>query len=497
MSEFVDRQTFYRSALLAVALQWSMRLIGLVSVVLLARLLSPSDFGIAGLAAAALAFVELLGMVGLRQALLRLDRLDRAHLDTAFTIQLILFSAMGLLGLLSAPLIAGLYGEPALQPVIMALSCRYFLLGLVNIGIVEFDKELDFGRDLRMRVCSRLLAFMVTLAAALLLRSYWALVIGLICQSGFHSAASWIAHPYRPRLSLERRSELLGVSLWMFANTVAQTVQQQVERLALGRFASAHLLGLYSVSKDLSDIFTQEIATALNRVTFVAVARTHKPLDHSPDRVPFLLGAYAMVAAPMGFGLAATSSDAISVLLGNQWLEAAPLLELVAIYSAFFAVYRMITSALQASGRARLAAILSIMMAILLVLSIGTVSLLKPEVMMLAWTALAANAFILLAGVAVLASVSGAGLGRLLSALVRPFAAAALMLVTVQLATPTSGVDLVDLVSSAMIGTIAFPSFLFLFWLGTGRPPGAESEAVRMLIALAGRAKTRLGLRHS
>ncbi|MGZ8997770.1 MAG: oligosaccharide flippase family protein, partial [Allosphingosinicella sp.] len=470
MPQPVDRPSLYRGAALAVALQWALRLIGLVSVVILARLLSPADFGIAGLAAAALAFVELLGMIGLRQALLRIDEPDRAHLDTAFTIQLMLFSAMGLLGLASAPLVARLYGEPALAAVIAALSCRYFLLGLVNIGIVEFDRNLEFGRDLKMRVSARLLAFAVTIAAAFLLRSYWALVIGLICQSGFHAAASWIAHPYRPKLTLKRRSELLGLSLWMFANTVAQTVQQQVERLALGRFGSAHLIGLFSVSKDLSDIFTQEIATALNRVTFVAVARSNKPLDHVPERVPMMLGAYAMIAAPMGFGLAATSSDAIAVLLGSQWLEAAPILELVAVYSAFFAVYRMITSSLQASGQARLAAALSTASAIVLVLSVGLVSLLRPDVMSLAWTALAANAAVLLGGLVVLTRVSHAGFGRLVSALLRPFAAAAFMAIVVRLAAPASAIPLVDLVSGFMVGAIAFPLGLAVLWLASGRP---------------------------
>src|SRR5688500_11494934 len=105
MADPIDRSSLYRGAALAVALQWSMRLIGLVSVVFLARLLSPADFGIAGLAAAALAFVELLGMIGLRQSLLRIQEPEREHLDTAFTIQLILFSGMALVGFAAAPLI--------------------------------------------------------------------------------------------------------------------------------------------------------------------------------------------------------------------------------------------------------------------------------------------------------------------------------------------------------------------------------------------------------
>ena len=476
-----DRLSLYRGAAVAVLMQWALRLVGLVSVFVLARLLTPADFGLVGLAAAALAFVELLGALGLRQALLRIPEPERAHLDTAFTIQLILFSIMGVAGLALAPLAARIYGDPALAWVVAALALRFFLLGLVNIGIVDFDRHLQFGRDLRMRLCSRLAALAVTLAAALLFRSYWALVAGLICQSGFHAIASWIVHPYRPRLSLARRAELLGVSLWMFAHTFAQTVQQQVERLALGRFGTAHLVGLFSVSKDLAEIFTQEIATALNRVTFVAVARTGRPLRENPGGMAPLLGAYAMIAAPMAFGLVATAEDAVRVLLGAQWVAAAPILEVVAIYSGLYAVYKVIASALQASGSARLVAFLSGGGALFLIACVAGAAFADPSVMTIAWAALAANATILLAGTIAMARVSGAGLGLLLSSIVRPFAAGALMLAAIRAALPDSGNAFVDLSVAAAFGAFAFPLFLGLLWLGWGRPAGAEAEGLRLL----------------
>jgi lipopolysaccharide exporter len=488
----MDRNSLYRGAALAVALQWSMRLIGLVSVVILARLLTPADFGILGLAAAALAFVELLGMIGLRQSLLRIQQPEREHLDTAFTIQLIFFAAMALIGLASAPLVASLYGEPLLTAVIAALSSRYLLLGMVNIGVVDFDRNLEFGRDLRMRVSSRLLAFSVTIVAAIALRSYWALVIGLICQSGFYMIASWLAHPYRPRLSLKRRSELLGLSLWIFATTLAHTVQEQVERLALGRFGSAAVVGLFSVSKDLSDMFTQEIATALNRVTFVAVARTGEPLAKSPKRIPSMVGAYAMIAAPMGIGLAATSTDAIAVLLGSQWLAAAPLLELVAIYSAFFAVYRVISSSLQASGQARSSALMSGGGALVLIFAVGTTSFVRPDAMAIAWAAFAGNLLVLCAGLVVMAREAKLRLAPLVACVARPFAAAGLMCLIVRSFVPQNGFAPAELMAAIGTGALVYPLFLYALWRLCGRPDGAEAEGMRILGSLRSRLVPRL-----
>jgi lipopolysaccharide exporter len=486
-----SRRTIYRSAALAVLMQWSIRCLGLVSVLVLARLLTPSDFGVVGMAMAAVSIVEILGAIGLRQALLRIPAPDREHLDTAWTIQLILFSAMALVTVAFAPLAAWFYGSSVLTAVIAALALRFLCLGVVNIGIVDFDRNFQFGRDLRMRVSARAAAFVVTLVVALLLRNYWALVVGLISQSAFFAIGSYLSHPYRPRCSLARRSELLAVSVWMLLNAAAQTAQQQIERLVLGRFGTAHLVGLYSVSKDLSEIFTQEIATALNRVTFVTLASEQEPLRNNSDRIARVLGSYAMLAAPMGLGLAVTAEDFIAVLLGSQWLAAAPLLRIVAIYSSFYAVYKVISSALQASGFARTAASMSFAGALLTAASVAGAALFQPSAAAVAVAALVANAGTLAAGTVVMSRYAATNPIKLAAHIARPFTAAGLMYVGVTLAAPATGIVLLDLSVAIALGAALYPLFLVLIWRLTGSPEGAEAEALRV----AGTAANELGER--
>ena len=480
MADAAGNRGIYRSAFTAVALTWSLRLIGLVSVLILARLLSPRDFGIAGLAMATAALVEIFSALGLRQALLRIDKPERAHLDTAWTIQLLLMGALAISMAALAPLAAWFYAEPALAPVIAVLALRFLFYGLVNIGIVDFDRHMEFGRDLRMRVGVRLVAFAGTLAAALLLRSYWALVIGLVLQSALFAAASYLVHPYRPRPSLAKRAELLGVSLWMFLAYAAQVVHHEVERLVVGRFSGMHLLGLYSVSKGLSHIFTQEIATALNRVTFVTTAQAKRPLSEEPERVARMLGAYAMIAAPMGLGLAATAEDAVAVLLGAQWTGAAPLLQLIAPASAFYAVYKLVASSLQASGKARDAAVLSGAGALLAVLVLTATAASGGGATGVAMAALIVSAAVLGAGTVIMARVADTGVSGLLAAVARPFAAAGVMLVLVR-AAPQSGTAMLDLTLSAAGGAAAYLATLCLLWIASGRPEGAEAEGARQL----------------
>ncbi|HEX6375332.1 MAG TPA: oligosaccharide flippase family protein [Allosphingosinicella sp.] len=491
MSELSPRNALYRSAVLAVAMQWSLRFIGLVSVFILAHLLEPKDFGIMGLAVATLALVELLGAVGLWPALLRIRDWDREHLDTAWTIQLILFGAMGLIALGTAPLVALFYEQPALTAVLAVLSLRFFALSVANIGVVEFDRQLAFGRDLRMRVCSRLASFAVAVTAAFWFRNYWALVIGLVAQSSFFSIATYLAHPFRPRLSLKRRAELLGTSLWIFVHQVTQTVQMQIERLVMGRFSDPHVIGLYSVSKDLSEIFTQEIATALNRVTFVTVAKTGQPLSEAPLRTAQILGAYAMIAAPMGFGLAATAESSIHLLLGAEWEAAAPFLKIVAVYSALYAVYKVIASALQAAGHARRAAFMSGGGALCLAVTVAGAAWLSPTTMTVALAAFVANLLVLVSGIAVIARHSGQNAFALGLHVFRPFAAAAAMAATVRLLGADSGSSIIDLTSGIAVGVVAYPVILVALWWASGRPPGGEREALNFLLETRQRLRRR------
>ncbi|MFL6845893.1 MAG: oligosaccharide flippase family protein [Allosphingosinicella sp.] len=491
MSEPTARNALYRSAVLAVTMQWSLRFIGLISVFILAHLLQPEDFGLVGLAVATLALVELLGAIGLWQALLRIKEPDREHLDTAWTIQLIIFGTMGVLALVTAPLVARFYGQPALTAVLAVLSIRFFSLGLYNIGIVDFDRKMLFGRDLRMRVGSRLATFVVTVSAAFWLRNYWALVVGLVSQTTFFSIATYIAHPYRPRLSLARRAELLGTSLWIFVHSVTQTVQMQIERLVMGRFASTHVVGLFSISKDLSEIFTQEIATALNRVTFVTVARNDQPLSDAPLKTAQILGAYAMIAAPMGFGLAATAESSIHLLFGAEWVGAAPFLKIVAIYSALYAVYKVIASALQAAGHARDAAFMSGVGALCLAFTVAGAAWYRPDAMVVALAAFAANLMVLAGGIAVIARYSGQNGFALGLHVFRPFAAAAAMAASVRLLGPDSGSSIVDLTGGMVIGVLAYPSFLIGLWWASGRPPGGEREALNFLAEVRARLRRR------
>ena len=198
---------------MAVALTWCLRAIGLGSIFILARLLKPGDFGVVGLAMSAVPILEIFSLLGLRQASLRLPAGQRDHYDSACTIQLVVFGLLGLVLFAVAGPTAAFYDEPRVEPVMLVLALRFVLTGLTNIGVVEFDRHRDFGRDLKMRASARIASLFVTVALALMLRKYWALVAGMLIHSVLLAGLSYSMQPYRPRFSIARRAESLGVSL--------------------------------------------------------------------------------------------------------------------------------------------------------------------------------------------------------------------------------------------------------------------------------------------
>ncbi len=479
----VDRTRLYRSAVLAVSMQWAMRAIGLVSVVVLARLLQPSDFGVVAVALSAAAFVELFGWIGLRQALLRIPDLDRSHYDTAWTIQFALFLALAAVMIAIAPLAGDFYDQPAVTGILWALSLRMVALAVANIGIVDFERDLTLGRDMAVRLGARVAALVVTLVAAVTLRDYRALVIGMVAQSVLWSLGTYLVHPYRPRFGISRRSEILGVSLWMFISTFAEWVQGQIERILLGRIASPTATGLYSVSKDLSNIFTQEIATALNRVTFPVFAQ-----GRSEKEAGFgvLLGAYAAIVAPLGAGLIATAPDTIAVLLGPKWLPAAPLMRIIALYTSIQAISLMAASTLQASGQARRSAMLNIAGAALAVIGIGGTAFLLRAPEAIAWAATAVSTTMALAGLVALAACGRTPVLGLIANLLRPvLAAAAMAWVLMRVVRVETGSPLLDLVIGVVAGGAIYLVALAAIWLVSGRPAGVEREAAALLRRVA------------
>jgi O-antigen/teichoic acid export membrane protein len=328
--------------------------LGLISVLVLARLLVPADFGLIAMATALTAMVELFTAFGFELALLQRANPQRVHYDSAWTLNLLTaISGAGVIALLAWPA-SQFFGEPRLVAVMLVLSGSMLLGGLENIGTVDFRRQMNFRGEFRFMAGRRLTAFTVTICAALATGSYWALLAGTISGRVVGIVLSYVMQPYRPRLSLGAAGDLVRFSGWtLFSGALTAGIQRSPQ-FVIGRFWGPTDLGLFVLAMDLGTMPTTELAAPVNRAAMAGYSRL--AADSAALRSIFLdVGAMvAMVALPAGVGLAVFAEPIVFLLLGTKWLEVAPLLQILAFSGVFVALASNNGVACIASGRPKL-----------------------------------------------------------------------------------------------------------------------------------------------
>src|SRR5262245_18204541 len=168
------------------------RSIGIVSVVILARLLGVEDFGLVAMATAIVAIAELLSAFIFDLALIQSQHATSAQHDTAWTLNVLMAAVCALL-VAAAPLpAAAFYGDARLGPVMLWLALATWIRAFENIGVVEFRRELSLYREFQFLLVKRVAVFAVTVSAAFATRSYWALVAGILAGSLAGVALSYL-----------------------------------------------------------------------------------------------------------------------------------------------------------------------------------------------------------------------------------------------------------------------------------------------------------------
>lgn len=320
------------------------RSIGFVSTVLLARLLVPADFGLVAMAMAVFSILEVAGNFGFDQALIRQRNPDSSQLDTAWTLTVChgLVSAAILL-LVAAPT-ATFFNEPRLESVVQVLAFAAVVQGLENIGIVLYRKELQFRKDFAFFLGKKVVAFVVTVSLALWFRSYWALVGGIVVSRVAGVALSYLVHKYRPKITFAAFRELFGFSKWILLNGSLDYVRGRSADFILGRFANAGSLGVFRVSGELASLPTSELMYPVMRAAYPGYAKVAH--DREALKRAFL-AVQAMVITltlPAGVGIALLADPFVRILLGEKWLAAVPIVQVLALHSGL-RVFRLTNNA--------------------------------------------------------------------------------------------------------------------------------------------------------
>lgn len=362
-----------RGAAWMVGLRIVDRALGLISTIVLARLLVPADFGLIAMTMTFIALIELAGAFSFEIALIQNPHPTRAQYDTAWTLNLCFAFMCATLIALLAPVAAAFYAEPRLTLVMLAFAALWTISGFDNIGTVNFRREMDFGREFRFMLGRRIAGFVVTISCALLFRSYWALVAG---QAASRAAGLWLSYSmssYRPRLSFAARRDLFSFSSWLLISNVLGFALSRLTHFVVGRVHGAGALGLYTMSAELARMPSSELSAPINRAVLPGLSRVNQDLAKWRQVYLDVFATTVALSLPASIGLAMLAGVLIDVVLGPKWVESAPLMVILAVAGAIEAATSNSGVAYLSLGRSRMVAIISAIK--LSVLAIGALVL--------------------------------------------------------------------------------------------------------------------------
>jgi O-antigen/teichoic acid export membrane protein len=321
--------------------------------VILARLLTPSDYGVASMVLVFSGLVLIFSDLGLGTALIQRRELTELDRSTVFWTSLGAGLLFTILGILAAGPIAAFYGQPEVQPLFMVLSLGFAVTSLATIQTSLLTREMNF-RALEIRkMVGALVGAVVGITLAAKGFGPWAIVAQQTAVIFTSTILLWAFMPWRPRFTFSRASlmDLGGFGARVFGTRTLFFLNRNVDNLLIGRFIGAAALGAYSVSYNVMLVPFDQIAGPIQDVLFPAFSRMQddaKRIGAAWLRVNRLVGA---ISIPSLLGLMVVAPDFVHVVLGGRWAAATPVLQILAWVGLLQSLQRLNSSILQARDR--------------------------------------------------------------------------------------------------------------------------------------------------
>ena len=229
----------------AFALHLAEQLVILCRLFVVAVLLAPRDFGLFGMALITIMALDTLSQTGFEQALIHKKEEIRPYLEVAWTVLFLRGLLLAVLLFAMAPWAAAFFREPDVMPLIRSLGLALLFRGLTNIGVVSFQKNLEFHKQFAFRFSGILADLLVAIIAASILRNAWALVFGYVAADLSRLVVSYLIHPFRPRLRLDwaKSRELFSYGMWMLFVGITLFVSTSGAGVVIGKIVGAAALG--------------------------------------------------------------------------------------------------------------------------------------------------------------------------------------------------------------------------------------------------------------
>jgi len=346
--------------------------LNLIKLVVLARILSPNDFGLMGLALLTMGTLETFSQTGFRQALIQRKENIDVYLDGVWSFMVIrgfiLFAVLYLI----APMVARFFETPNAEPIIQVVGLAILIQSFTNIGVLYFLKELEFNRQFFYDITGTLVEFIVAVFAAIILRNVWALLFGFLAGTVTRCLVSYFIHPYRPHFTLDlgNTKELWGFGKWITGSSILVFLITHGDDIFVGKLLGVTALGFYQMAYKISNVPAIEVTHIISQVTFPTYSKLQDNIPKFKDAYLKVLQIIAFLSFPAAGLILVLASDFTRIFLGESWMPMVPAIQVLALWGVIRAVGASNGPVFYSIGRPEISAKLQLFQLILLMILI-------------------------------------------------------------------------------------------------------------------------------
>lgn len=299
-----------------------------VKISVLARILTPEDFGLFAIVAIALGVSESVTQTGVNYTILQSRHSTAFFLNTAWVIAIIRGFLIGIIMILLGMLTSYFFNNSALSIMTSLAALVPVIKGFINPSIVSFHKQLKFFQDSLYRLSLNVVDVIFAIILAIILKSVYALIFGMIIAAIYEVVISFIFIQEKPIFVYlpSRAKEIFKNTKWLSLSTIFNYFNENIDDFLLGKILGTHLLGIYHKSYQLSHKVNYEISQAIHHANLPIYSQ----INHHQERIKkaFIKTFLVTLILSIGFSLPLLffPNLIVNILLGDQWLEAIPLI---------------------------------------------------------------------------------------------------------------------------------------------------------------------------
>ncbi|MCR8924115.1 lipopolysaccharide biosynthesis protein [Dasania sp. GY-MA-18] len=340
-----------------------------ISSIILARILSPHDFGIMGIITVMIHYSNNISNFGLTNAVIQRTKLASHHIDAFFCFNIGISTILFLLFYFLSPSIASYFNIYELETATQVFATMFLITALSDIPQAILQRELDYKFLALIEAVNVFLSIIISLVLALNGFGYWSIIIATIASNFVAMLLMIIKAKIRPHISIKHQylKDLMSFGVWDFIWGQSKIIGDHIDKLIIGKYLGSEQLGYYDKAASIAQMPNDQIAKRVAMVSFSTFSRCRHEISELKKHFSKAFSICAFLNTPLYIGLFLVAEDFTLLILGEKWTPMIPVFKIFSLSFLIMAINEPISALNRAAGKLKIQTISRIILLIVLI----------------------------------------------------------------------------------------------------------------------------------